>query len=44
LSTVTLAALKDLGYQTMWGDGQLMNTPILLDEITANWATSNEWG
>ena len=44
LSTVTLAVLEDLGYQTLWGEGQLMNTPVLLDEITANWAATSEWG
>ena len=44
LSTVTLAVIEDLGYQTMWGDGQLTNTPVLLDEITSNWAATNEWG
>ena len=43
LSTVTLAVIEDLGYQTMWGDGQLTNMPVLLDEITSNWATTNGW-
>jgi hypothetical protein len=43
LSTVTLAVIEDLGYQTMWGDGQLTNTPFLLDEITSNWAATNGW-
>lgn len=43
LSTVTLAVIEDLGYQTMWGDGQLTNTSVLLDEITSNWAATNGW-
>ena len=43
LSTVTLAVIEDLGYQTMWGDGQLTNMPVLLDEITSNWAATNGW-
>ena len=43
LSTVTLAVIEDLGYQTLWGDGQLTNTSVLLDEITSNWAATNGW-
>ena len=43
LSTVTLAVIEDLGYQTLWGDGQLTNTSVLLDEINSNWAATNGW-
>lgn len=43
LSTVTLAAIEDLGYQTLWGTGTFQDTSVVLDEITADWANTNEW-
>jgi len=43
LSTVTLGVIEDLGYQTILGDNQPIDTQVLLHEVTSNWTSNNEW-
>ena len=43
LSTVTLAALEDLGYETLLSSGTFTDTTVVMNEISLDWMITNDW-